>query len=363
MQRNDGSSHPVATRLMGWIRTAVKITGAGVTAVVILSVLMCAYSLIPVHIENPNCNTDYIWPPDSVWFRATEGLGWGRFDDNGYNNLKAIEHPDILLLGSSHMEAQYVPQNNSLAAVMCDLFDGEHEVYNMGISGHTFFKICQYLPRNIELYKDSVKYVILEAYTVNVTQEDVDQVLEHRVDFTDSHYSPIMRIVNDVPGLRIIDHQRKVCFFDLFMDRKDGRKNVFSLDGEESPTDVSASDITAYDRLFAYLGDIEKETDVELIVFYHPTESFSDDGKILFERGEAYDLFAGAAENHGIDFVDVSGDFTKMFYEQHHVAHGFCTGKLGIGHLNSYGHRASAEALVRFIREKERKEAAPDVDD
>ena len=52
-----------------------------------------------------------------------------------------------------------------------------------------------------------------------------------------------------------------------------------------------------------------------------------------------------------------------MFYRDHHVAHGFCTGKLGAGHLNSYGHRASAEVLVRFIREKEKKEAAADVND
>lgn len=353
----------ISARLGGWTIAAFKIAGAGATAIVILSVLMCAYSFIPVHIENPNGNTDYIWPAGSVWFRATEGIGWGKYDGNGYNNPTVIEHPDILLLGSSHMEAQYIPQNDAMAAVMCDLFDGEHTVYNMGISGHTFFKICQYLPRNIELYRDSVKYVILEAYFVNVTQNDVNEVMEHKVDFASSHLNPIMKFVNDVPGLRIIDHQRKVGFFDLFKNPEDRKRSAFSLDEENYPSDVSESDLPAYDTLFEYLSSIEKDTGVELIVFYHPTESFDSEGHILFERGEAYEAFAGAAEKHHIDFVDASEEFTRMFYRDHHVAHGFCTGKLGAGHLNSYGHRASAEVLVRFIREKEKKEAAADVND
>ena len=362
MQNKNGAQQSVAARLGKLAVGLVKVGGAGAVSIAILSVLMCAYSFIPVHIANPNGNTDYIWPADSVWFRATEGIGWGQYDENGYNNPEVIEHPDILLVGSSHMEAQYVPQDDNVAAVMCDLFNGEHEVYNMGISGHTFFKICQYLPRSIELYKDSVKYVILEAYFVNVKQQDVDEVLEHKVDFASSSHNPIMQFVNEVPGLRIIDHQRKVGFFDLFKDQG-SRRHVFSLDGEEFSSDVSESDLPAYDRLFTYLGDIEKDTGVELIVFYHPTEAFDSEGHILFERSEAYEAFAGAAASHDIDFVDVSDDFTKMFYEQHHVAHGFCTGRLGMGHLNSYGHRASAEALVKFIREKDRKEASADVND
>lgn len=360
MSKPSKTNRPLAEHALKWLLAGVKTAGAGITAVAILSLMMCAYSFIPVHIDNPNQNTDYIWPAHSVWFRATEGIGWGRYDDNGYNNVVTYEHPDILLLGSSHMEAQYVPQKDNVAYVMNNLFDGTHEVYNMGISGHTFFKISQYLPRSIELYSDSVKYVILECYIINITQEDVDQVLEHKVDFASSHRNALMQLVNDVPALRIIDHQRKVGFFDLFMDQKNPDRKVFSLDGEEAPSEVSASDISAYDRMFEYLSGVEKDTGVELIIYYHPTETFDDKGNIVFERGQAYDLFTDAAERYDIDFVDVSGNFEKMFYKEHHVAHGFVTGRLGIGHLNSYGHRASAEALVKFINEKEADEHVDD---
>lgn len=359
MRMMDRIKSPVVKRLVLLAYGAGKTAAAGAVAVVILSVLMLGYSFIPVHIENPDGNTDYIWPADSVWFRVTEGIGYGKFDGNGFNNPEVIEHPDVLLLGSSHMEAQYVPQSDNVAAVMCDLFDGEHEVYNLGISGHTIFKTCQYLPRNIELYSDSVKYVILETFFVSVTEDDVDNVLRHTVQFASSKHSRVMQFVNEVPGLRILDHQRKVGFLDLF---RDGgrRKKVFSIDGSEYAPEVSESDLPAYDRLFQYLEDIEADTGVELIVFYHPTETFDGEGHILFEKGTAFEAFADAAAAHGIDFIDMSDDFTRMFYEEHHVPHGFCTGRLGTGHLNSYGHRACAEALVKFIREKE---AVADVDD
>ena len=359
MRFMEGIQNPVAKRIAQWAFRLVKIGAAGAVAVVILSVLMLGYSFIPVHIENPVSNTDYIWPAGSVWFRVTEGIGYGKFDDNGFNNPEVIEHPDILLLGSSHMEAQYVPQSDSVSAVMNDLFAGEHEVYNLGISGHTIYKTCQYLPKNIELYRDSVKYVILETFFVSLTQEDVDNVLNHTVKYASSKHNPVMQFVNEVPGLRIMDHQRKVGFFDLFKD-SGSRPSVFSIDGDEYSSEVSASDLPAYDRLFQYLEDIEKDTGVELIIYYPPTETFDDEGHILFEEGNAYEAFAAAAEAHNIDFVDVADDFTKMFYEEHHVAHGFCTGKLGVGHLNSYGHRASAEALVRFIREKDKAQTQPE---
>ena len=368
MPKMDIIRNPVIRRIAEWAFWLVKIGAAGAVAVVILSVLMLGYSFIPVHIENPDGNTDYIWPAGSVWFRVTEGIGYGKFDDNGFNNPEVIEHPDILLLGSSHMEAQYVPQGDSVSAVMNDLFGGEHEVYNLGISGHTIFKTCQYLPKNIELYKDSVKYVILETFFVSMTEKDVDNVLNHTVQYSSSKHSPVMQFVNEVPGLRILDHQRKVGFVDLFKDSGRTTK-VFSIDGDEYSSEVSASDLPAYDRLFGYLEDIEKETGVELIIYYHPTETFDGEGHILFEEGNAYEAFAAAAEAHHIDFVDMADDFVRMFNEEHHVAHGFCTGRLGIGHLNSYGHRASAETLVRVIREKDQaqkesgKEADADVND
>ena len=83
-----------------------KMIGAAIVAVIILSVIISVYSTSPLRVENPQGNTDYVWKPDSIWANMSEGVSFGRMDANGFNNLEAIENPDIVLLGSSHIESK-----------------------------------------------------------------------------------------------------------------------------------------------------------------------------------------------------------------------------------------------------------------
>lgn len=101
----------------------IKFILAGVVAVAILSVILAFYTLIPVHISNPRGNTDYIWPSGSWYFKTSEGIGWGRFDANGFNNPSVIASPDILLLGSSHMEGTNLLQSENISSVLNELFE------------------------------------------------------------------------------------------------------------------------------------------------------------------------------------------------------------------------------------------------
>lgn len=45
----------------------------------------------------------------------------------------------------------------------------------------------------------------------------------------------------------------------------------------------------------------------------------------------------------------MTNSFENMFYEDHHVPHGFVTGRIGSGHLNEYGHAAVADLLYDAI--------------
>ena len=45
----------------------------------------------------------------------------------------------------------------------------------------------------------------------------------------------------------------------------------------------------------------------------------------------------------------MTSHFEKLYYEEHHVAHGFNTGRLAHGHLNSYGHSVVASVLYDEI--------------
>ena len=80
------------------IRQTLKTTGAFCTAFCLLTLMFAFYGLIPVHIDNPQGNTDYVWPPHARWMKMSEGVSWGRLDANGFNNKAVIDNPDILIL-------------------------------------------------------------------------------------------------------------------------------------------------------------------------------------------------------------------------------------------------------------------------
>ncbi len=58
--------------MIRFCKGVLKTIAALIAAVAILSGLMCLYSLTPVHADNPNGNTDYVWSANSVWVKATE---------------------------------------------------------------------------------------------------------------------------------------------------------------------------------------------------------------------------------------------------------------------------------------------------
>lgn len=124
---------------MNIIKQIIKVIFAGLTAIIILSIIMCFYNLIPIHHDNPNKNTDYIWTGNSIWFNLNEGISWGRFDENGFNNQKVVENPEIIVLGSSHMEGVNVFSSQTVGAQLTDKLENRYSIYNLGISGHHFF--------------------------------------------------------------------------------------------------------------------------------------------------------------------------------------------------------------------------------
>ena len=112
---------------------------------------------------------------------------------------------------------------------------------------------------------------------------------------------------------------------------------------------VTSIEEKPYYELFQYLQSIENKYETEIVIVYHPTGKIQKDGSILFQPSERKDLFGKIADEYGITFVDLTADFEKMYYQEHHVAHGFVTGKLERGHLNKYGHAVMAKALCRAI--------------
>lgn len=94
---------------------------------------------------------------------------------------------------------------------------------------------------------------------------------------------------------------------------------------------------------------MEEEYGTQILIFYHPTEKLMTDGTIFFNRNGYLEAFSKYAKEFDISFIDMTDRFEKMYYEENHVAHGFCTGQLATGHLNKYGHAAVADELYKEI--------------
>lgn len=335
---------------MNKMRKTARFFISGLCSVIILSLIMCLYSITPVHMENPNKNTDYIWTPNSVWVKMTEGVSYGKFDYNGFNNKTVIKNPDIIILGSSHMEATEVMQNENTAFLLSQKFNGHHSVYNMGISGHDIYKVCHYLKKSIDIYKKSVKYVVIETSTIDIDSDKLDSAINQNSDFTKSYNHGIIGAMQKIPFIRIAYQQfdgglKNIIIPELNKDKKNKKNNdVFSA---VKPNPES------YKKLFSYLSEIQSDYSVKIILMYHPSEEIKQDGSISFEKTKSDNDFKQCAEKYGIEFIDLSDAFEEMYIKEHKLPHGFCTGKLGEGHLNRYGHMCASNELYRTISKGE----------
>ena len=329
---------------MQHIKKLLKILLAGIVAVAILSILLIPYSLLPVHISNPSGNTDYVWPANSRWFKMTEGISYGRFDANGYNNAKVIENPDILVLGSSHVEGTNVLPTENFAALLSQKFEGKYTVYNQGISGHHFTKVCKYLPRNIQL-NPGAKYIIVETGTTTLTRKNADSLLGGTVDFTPSNHSGLIGTLQKFPFPRTVYQQYANGLLDLFISPASEASGA-----SDSASVVTVPEESAYDDIFGYIRNALQETDAKLIIVYHPTGTLQEDGSASFRVNDAsLDLFSRKCREYGISFVDMTQPFMDMYETEHKLPHGFITGEVGTGHINAAGHAKIAEELAKRI--------------
>ncbi len=342
------------------IRQFLRTTEACCAAFCLLTVLFSFYGMIPVHIDNQLGNTDYKWPGNARWIKMSEGVSWGRMDTNGFNNKTVIDNPDILIVGSSHMEAMNVMQDENIASQLNQLLNQRYSVYNLGISGHNLSKTCQYLPRNIELFKTKgLKAIIVETSMVDVSQKDVESILLQNIKKTPSHSNGLVSKLQQNPFLRTLYFQYEhgltktllpPQIYKLFK-RKKTKRPQKQL--KSKTVNILQTEETACSRLFFWLSSLQKEHHVRIVVFHHPFETLMRDGSISFGDTKKIAAFRDAAIEHGVVFIDMSYPFEKMYYEEHHVPHGFITGKLGVGHLNAYGQATVAKELADVIKKLE----------
>jgi len=312
-----------------------KIISAGVVAFLVLNLFCFFYGYSGIHIENNTGATDYTWLSHMLRTNMEEGFSAFHFDEYGFNNIVSDDHnSDILLIGSSHMEAIQVQPFENTGALLNQMLP-DFKTYNIGISGHNIYTSVKNLKTAVSYYRPS-QYVILETNQVTLDDEKIDEVIEGKYPKIPSYSKGLF-------------YQSQIYFpvIKTIYKKVSDWKNAALVEEKSSNSIESAIDLNKF------LNKASKDAGrSQLIIMYHPALNLNDDGTITVED-EGVEKFQETCQENGIIFVDMTGDFENLYYTEHKLPYGFINTGVGIGHLNKYGHEVIAERLSKTIQELE----------
>lgn len=331
-------------RFFQWLGKAVI---AGCLAFLLLCLFCFFYSNVPVHYTNPTGATEYRWQASRFYSRCTEGFALGRTNNDGFNNLLDYtpgEQIDILLMGSSHMEGFNVAQDQSTAAVLNRLFDGEKYVYNIGTAGHTLPYCVKHLSSALDTYAPG-QYVLLETVSLDLLPADMSAAVDGTLADIPSYTGGLIGLLQKVPLLRL--------FYSKYF------KNVLAFgDTVKEPAAVPTETPADYETALAdFIGKISRESaahGVQAVIVFNPAVGIADDGS-LYTATDPAELaaFRRLCGENGIRFLDLTEVYMRCYHEQHLLPSGFSNTAPARGHLNRIGHRLIAETLYAAISEWE----------
>lgn len=322
------------------MRKILKLLLAGIISLFLLSIFAFVYKYTPGRIITPDSATDYKWKEYGYMNNMEEGFSWLRIDSNGYNNHRFIEDEpiDILIIGSSHTEGVQVSQDSNYSARLGKMINNEN-IYNIGISGHTFCTCISNLKSAVDQYHPR-DYVIIETTSVDFSLDDLQKVIDNSYPEIYSVSGIVAKIGMYFPAIKLIGIQ---C-------------QKWLKEGEESfeNKEMNRNDLT-YTRALSQLLMTAKKTvpaDCQLVIFYNaPTTIDSNGFFVIDENQDSIETFLQVCKENDIIFIDMTNAFVELYEREHVLAHGFINTAVGIGHLNEFCHQAIAEKLAEVIWE------------
>ncbi len=297
--------------------------------------------------ENPNQTTDEIWYPNQFCSNMEEGYAWFNFDKNGFNNSYPVKKDkiDILLIGSSHLEAIQMKTNENIGYLLNDLLPNYYS-YNIGMSGHFLPTNINNLAKAYNFYKPT-KSIIIETGRIKLDLLDITSVVngnlkrripnDKGINYYIKKYTPIIKTF----GKKIVGQ------IELW---KTKSQNIIF----KNPNTVqinNSNDINEYSQKlnsFLALARNSVPKEIPIIIFYHPTYTLQTNGSIINNTDKWYlEIFADACKNNNIIFIDTDNDLKELYQTRHILPYGFINTSVGSGHLNKYGHEAIAKRLVK----------------
>ena len=325
------------------LKNILKFILSIIIAIIILTLFCMFYYNTPVHLDNIDNTTDYQWESKAFYSRGTEGFAMGKTNNEGYMNMFDYyenDKIDILIMGSSHMEAFQVPMNESTAGILNSMLKDD-TVYNIGISGHNFLICASHLKNALQKYKPS-KYVIIETSTINFNENDLSQIINNgSLKKLASYSNGLIGFLQRNQFLRLAYTQYKSFRY--------GTNNDTEVD-----TSSNTFNIELTNNLLNKMQNIVADAKTKLIILYHPSTILNENGEIVLSQNtDDVDKFNELCNNNNIIFVNMSERFVNEYNENYILPYGFINTSVGSGHLNKYGHKMIAEELYEVIEEEE----------
>ena len=321
----------------------LKAAIGGLVAFVGLTAFCSIYYNVPVHTQTVDGATDYAWEYNKFYSRATEGFGYGRTNNEGYLNIEdysGSEEIDILVMGSSHMEAYQVSMEESTASRLNALLPDD-TVYNIGVSGHDFLVCADNLSAAVAKYRPS-KYVLLETSNISFSEEQLTAAINETVSDIPSHSGGIFGIL------------QKNQFLRRFYSQIQSFSNNTKATGksEKAPSGEVERNLELYDELLSKMSGTVAENGAQLIIVYQYNLEVEENGAATYSKNdELVSDFAAVCERNNVMFLDMGDYFVKYYEENLILPHGFWNTSVGSGHLNQYGHEIIAHAVYDMIKE------------
>ena len=328
-------------------KAILKIIIAASISFMVLSLFSKIYYNLPIKNVNTIGTTDYVFEPNKFHSRGTEGYSFGKTNNEGFNNLDDYtdQNIDILVMGSSHMEAFNVLPTQSTVAKLNEILGKDMFTYNIGVSAHNIYTVISNLDAALERYNPK-KYVILETMTLIDDKKSLNNVLNDEVLPVGKHSSGIVRTLESFDYLKLLSSQLKSYTDNI---KKNNKKS------NEKPKDIKKYDyIEELDNVLRYVNEISIKKDIVPIILFHQNLFLGKDGTIISKEDEnKVEILKYLCDKNDIVLLDMTDRFIQEYGEERVLPHGFSNTRAGVGHLNKYGHAMIAEELSDIILEME----------
>lgn len=132
-----------------------------------------------------------------------EGISFLVTDKNGFNNKVTFDRVDSLVLGSSHVLAVEVMQDENMTSLLNE-FAICGNAYSIAAAGQKFSDMVGYLKNAVAYFKPT-RYVIIEALSLSTDINTMQSVIDNPyLQSQESPYNRLIRIIKEIPCFKPI---------------------------------------------------------------------------------------------------------------------------------------------------------------